>query len=184
MDEDLSRISARLQPSDLRDLLAHRDRLGAVPVQANGHEPDMRDGVIPLGHVVKHWSVYERFFHRSAWSLMSVSQLLLTQVVLPLMDKEGPDGPESPEELTFDGTTCARTGKHVAHAGYFKDASVGNAAKTVVHWTHNRLISALSAIRLSRNRQCCEFVTRSGNQLRGKRTDRPARATATRCHRP
>ena len=96
-----------------------------------------------LGHVVKHWTVYERFFYRAAWSLQSVSQLLLTQVIIPLVDKEGLDGPGSPVELTFDGTTCARTGKHVAYAGYFKDASVGNAAKAVIHWAHNWLIGCV-----------------------------------------
>ena len=96
-----------------------------------------------LGHVVKHWTVYERFFYRAVWSLDSVSRRLLTQVIVPLLDKQGLNGPGSPIELIFDGTTCGRTGKHVAYAGYFKDASVGNTVRTVVHWAHNWVIGCV-----------------------------------------
>ncbi len=31
----------------------------------------------------------------------------------------------------------------MAYAGYFKDASVGNTLKTVVHWAHNWIIGAV-----------------------------------------
>lgn len=100
-------------------------------------------GQLFLGHVVKHWTVYERFFYRAAWSLDRVSQLLLTRVIVPLIDQEGYDGAGGPIELIFDATTCGRTGKHVAYAGYFKDASVGNTLKTVVHWAHNWVIGCV-----------------------------------------
>ena len=97
-----------------------------------------------LGHTAKHWTVYERFFSRAAWSLEAVSRLLLRRVVVPLLDREGCDGSAAPITLVIDGTTCARTGKHVAFAGYFKDASAGNTLKTVIHWSHQWLIGTIA----------------------------------------
>jgi hypothetical protein len=96
-----------------------------------------------LGHAAKHWTVYERFFSRARWSVDGVSKLLLQRIVAPLLDDEGADGGTEAIELVFDGTTCGRTGRHVAYAGYFKDASVGNALKTVIHWSHNWIIGAV-----------------------------------------
>ncbi len=95
-----------------------------------------------LGHVAKHWTVYERFFYRASWSLPMISQLLLRRVVIPLVDTQG-GGQDVPVELIFDGTTCGRNGKHVAYAGYFKDASISNTLKTVVHWSHQWLIGCV-----------------------------------------
>jgi hypothetical protein len=95
-----------------------------------------------LGHVAKHWTVYERFFYRAAWSLPRLSQLLLTRLVMPLVDAQGGET-KAPVELIFDGTTCGRSGRHVAYAGYFKDASASNTLKTVVHWSHQWLIGCL-----------------------------------------
>jgi DDE superfamily endonuclease len=94
-----------------------------------------------LGHVAKHWTVYERFFYRTVWSLDAVSRLLLTGVVAPLIRAEAVD---KVIDLNIDDTTCGRCGKHVAYAGYFKDASVGNTLKTVVHWSHNWVIGCVS----------------------------------------
>jgi hypothetical protein len=94
-----------------------------------------------LGHVARHWTVYERFFYRAAWSLDAVSRLLLTGVVAPLIRAEATD---KVIDLNIDDTTCGRCGRHVAYAGYFKDASVGNALKTVVHWSHNWVIGCVS----------------------------------------
>src|SRR3972149_2849178 len=42
-----------------------------------------------LGHVAKHWTVYERFFYRAAWALPEVSRLLLVRVVAPLIQSCG-----------------------------------------------------------------------------------------------
>jgi len=94
-----------------------------------------------LGHVAKHWTVYERFFYRTVWSLDAVSRLLLTGVVAPLIRAEAVD---KVIDLNIDDTTCGRCGKHVAYAGYFKDASVGNTLKTVIHWSHNWVIGCVS----------------------------------------
>jgi hypothetical protein len=94
-----------------------------------------------LGHVAKHWTVYERFFYRTVWSLDAVSRLLLTGVVAPLIRAEAVD---KVIDLNIDDTTCGRCGKHVAFAGYFKDASVGNTLKTVIHWSHNWVIGCVS----------------------------------------
>lgn len=95
-----------------------------------------------LGHAIKHWTVYERFFYRAVWSLPMLSGLLLTRVVMPLLDAQDDDA-DAPVELIFDGTTCGRSGRHVAYAGYFKDASVSNTLKTVVHWSHQWLIGCV-----------------------------------------
>lgn len=94
-----------------------------------------------LGHIAKHWTVYERFFYRAVWSLDAISRLLLIRVVAPLVRSHGV---ESVIDLNIDDTTCGRCGKHVAFAGYFKDASVGNTLKTVVHWSHNWVIGCVS----------------------------------------
>lgn len=96
-----------------------------------------------LGHAAKHWTVYERFFYRASWSLDSLSRLLLTQVVMPVVDRCGSDGRNAAVELVLDSTTCGRSGKHVAYAGYYKDASVTNVAQVVVHWAHQWLIGAV-----------------------------------------
>jgi len=94
-----------------------------------------------LGHAAKHWTTYERFFYRAAWSLPQVSRLLLTRVVAPLIREHAV---ERVVDLKIDDTTCGRCGKHVAYAGYFKDASVSNTLKPVVHWAHNWVIGALA----------------------------------------
>jgi hypothetical protein len=75
----------------------------------------------------------------AAWSLPQVSRLLLMRVVVPLIDRRtiNAEGQAIPVDLNIDDTTCGRCGKHVAWAGYFKDASISNTLKTVVHWAHN-----------------------------------------------
>jgi hypothetical protein len=94
-----------------------------------------------LGHAARHWTVYEKFFYRAAWSLPEVSRLLLTRVVVPLIDRCA----TSPQiDLTIDDTTCGRCGRHVAWAGYFKDASVSNTLKMVMHWSHNWVIACVT----------------------------------------
>jgi hypothetical protein len=95
-----------------------------------------------LGQAAKHWTSYERFFYRTVWSLEAVSRLLLGQVVAPLVEVEGEQG--GVIDLLIDDTTCGRQGKHVALAGYFKDASVSNSLGTVVHWAHNWVIGAVA----------------------------------------
>ena len=54
-------------------------------------------------------------------------------------------------DLAIDDTTAARYGKHVAHAGCFKDASAqGPATKgPVIHWAHNWIVGAFT-LRLKR----------------------------------
>ena len=96
-----------------------------------------------FGHVAKHWTVYHKFFYRAAWSVEAVSRLLLTRIVLPLIEQEGDEGSDGAIELIFDGTTTERSGKQVAFAGYFKDASAGNTLKSVVHWAHNWIVGCV-----------------------------------------
>lgn len=94
-----------------------------------------------LGHAAKHWTAYERFFYRAVWFLPQISRLLLVKVVAPLVEVQGV---EKVIYLKIDDTTCGRCGKHVAWAGYFKDASVGNTLKTVVHWAHNWVVGCVT----------------------------------------
>jgi hypothetical protein len=94
-----------------------------------------------LGHAARHWTVYEKFFYRAAWSLPELSGLLLTRIVVPLIDRHVQN---APIDLIIDDTTCGRCGSHVAWAGYFRDASVSNTLKAVVHWSHNWVIAAMN----------------------------------------
>jgi hypothetical protein len=98
-------------------------------------------GTSLLGYAAKHWTVYERFFYRAVWSLDYVSQRLLTQVVAPLVKR---CATEAVIDLAIDDTTSPRYGKHVAYAGYFKDASASNTARTVVHWAHNWVVACVT----------------------------------------
>jgi len=94
-----------------------------------------------LGHAAKHWTTYERFFYQAAWALPEVSRLLLVRVVAPVVESVGV---ERVIDLNIDDTTCGRCGKHVAYAGYFKDASVSNTLKRVIHWSHNWVIGCVA----------------------------------------
>ncbi len=94
-----------------------------------------------LGHAAKHWTVYERFFYRAAWRLPDLCRLLLVNVVAPLV-KGYPT--EAVIDLAIDDTTCGRCGRHVAYAAYFKDASVSNTLKKVIHWSHNWVIACVT----------------------------------------
>lgn len=105
-----------------------------------------------LGHAAKHWSAYEKFFYRAAWSLPELSRLLLGRVVVAVIDRcaapapagEAPGGGPADVWLNVDDTTAGRHGRHVAWAGYFKDASASNAAGTVVRWAHNWVVGAVA----------------------------------------
>jgi hypothetical protein len=94
-----------------------------------------------LGAPAKHWTNYERFFSRAAWSPEEVSRLLLTQVAQPLLPRE--QGAVA-VDLNLDDTTCVRSGQHVAYAGRFRDASISNAQGKVFRWSHSWVIGALA----------------------------------------
>jgi hypothetical protein len=101
-----------------------------------------------LGHAARHWTVYEKFFYRAVWSLPDLSGLLLTRIVVPLIDRRVQNAPAEGEasaiDLIIDDTTCGRCGRHVAWAGYFRDASISNTLKAVVHWSHNWVIACVN----------------------------------------
>ncbi len=105
-----------------------------------------------LGVAAQNWTTYEQWFYRRSWSLAAMSRLLLTRVVAPLLASEGdgsaggPGGPGGAKviELKIDDTTCGRHGKHVAYAGYFKDASASNVGQAVMRWSHNWVIGAVA----------------------------------------
>jgi hypothetical protein len=95
-----------------------------------------------LGQTSKNWTTYEKFFHRAAWLPDDASRLLLQRVVEPLLS-EYADHDDGFVDLLIDDTTAGRHGKHVALAGYFKDASAGNTKTKVVHWAHNWIIGVV-----------------------------------------
>jgi hypothetical protein len=101
-----------------------------------------------LGNEVdRHWTVYEKFFYRAAWDLPTLCVALLQRVVYPLLLEaaQGQAG-EIVADLAIDDTTAGRSGKHVAHAGWFKDASATGPSHrgTVIHWAHNWLVGAVT----------------------------------------
>jgi hypothetical protein len=98
-------------------------------------------GASLLGERAKHWTAYEKFFHRAAWDPDDVSRLLLGRVVRPLL--EGRANDDGWADLLIDDTTAGRCGEHVAFAGYFKDASVSNTRTKVVHWSHNWVVGVI-----------------------------------------
>ena len=97
----------------------------------------------------RHWTVYHKFFYRAAWVLEELSAELLSRVILPMIVESGAlDAPTGKPvvDLNIDDTTAARYGKHVAHAGWFKDASASGPATKgrVIHWAHNWLVGAIT----------------------------------------
>ena len=96
----------------------------------------------------RHWTVYEKFFYRAPWTLQDLSRVLLTRVIVPLILESGQtDAQGRPVvDLVIDETTVGRTGKHVAHAGWFRDASLsGPATKgTIIHWAHQWVVGAIT----------------------------------------
>lgn len=101
----------------------------------------------------RHWTVYEKFFYRARWTLETLSKVLLSRVIVPLiLESEQTDADGRPvADLVIDETTVGRTGRHVAHAGWFRDASLsGPATKgTVIHWAHQWVVGAVT-LRLKR----------------------------------
>ena len=102
----------------------------------------------------RHWTVYQKFFYRAAWTLDALSTALVARVVLPMILESGVIDPASGQpvaDLALDDTTAARYGRHVAHAGWFKDASATGPATqgTVIHWAHNWIVGAVT-LRLPR----------------------------------
>jgi len=103
---------------------------------------------------VRHWTVYHKFFYRASWSLTGLSTLLLRAVIYPLVmeaDQRDARTGKPVVDLHIDDTTAGRYGKHVAHAGWFKDASCNGPAYkgTVIHWAHNWIVGAVT-LRLPR----------------------------------
>jgi len=108
-----------------------------------------------LGNLAdRHWTVYEKFFYRTRWSLRELSVALLTHVIYPMILESGvlDESTDKPvADMAIDDTTAARCGKHVAHAGWFKDASTSDSSHkgTVIHWAHNWIVGAIT-LRLPR----------------------------------
>jgi len=102
----------------------------------------------------RHGTVYHKFFYRAAWSLETLSAHLMARVIGPLILEAGLLDATSGQpvaDLNLDDTTAGRYGKHVAHAGWFKDASaIGPATQgAVIHWAHNWIVGAVT-LRLPR----------------------------------
>lgn len=102
----------------------------------------------------RHWTVYHKFFYRAAWSLETLSAYLMMRVIGPMILDSGCFDAATGKpvaDLNIDDTTAGRYGKHVAHAGWFKDASATGPATqgTVIHWAHNWIVGAIT-LRLPR----------------------------------
>jgi hypothetical protein len=102
----------------------------------------------------RHWTVYQKFFYRTRWSLNYLSTVLLVRVIYPMILESGvlDEFTGKPvADMAVDDTTVARCGRHVAHAGWFKDASASVCSHkgTVIHWAHNWIVGAIT-VRLPR----------------------------------
>lgn len=108
-----------------------------------------------LGNLAdRHWTVYEKFFYRAQWSLKDLSVALLAHVIYPMILESGvlDEFTGKPvADMAIDDTTVGRCGRHVAHAGWFKDASVSASSHkgAVIHWAHNWIVGAIT-VRLPR----------------------------------
>jgi hypothetical protein len=95
----------------------------------------------------RHWTGYEKFFYHAAWCLSTLCAVLLQRVVYPLL-REAAQGQASQvvADLAIDDTRAGRSGRHVAHASWFKDASATGLGHrgTVIHWAHNWLVGAIT----------------------------------------
>ena len=93
-----------------------------------------------MGDLVdRHWTVYEKFFYQARWSLKELSVTLLRHVIYPMILESGvlDEFTAKPvADMAIDDTTVARSGRHVAHAGWFKDASTSDSSHkgTVNRW--------------------------------------------------
>jgi hypothetical protein len=97
----------------------------------------------------RHWTVYHKFFYRAAWSLDTLSSYLMANVIGPMILDSGQIDTVTGRpvaDLNIDDTTAGRYGQHVAHAGWFKDASATGPATTgtVIHWAHNWIVGAIT----------------------------------------
>jgi hypothetical protein len=97
----------------------------------------------------RHWTVYQKFFYRAAWTLKDLSIAVLNQVIYPLIVESGvlDAATQKPvADLAIDDTTLGRCGRHVAHAGWFKDASASGSSHrgAVIHWAHNWLAGVVT----------------------------------------
>ena len=95
----------------------------------------------------RHWTVYQKFFYRAAWDLSDLCTALLQRVIYPLLlEAAQQQAGQIIADLAIDDTTVGRCGRHVAHAGWFKDASATGPGHrgTVIHWAHNWLVGAVT----------------------------------------
>jgi len=101
------------------------------------------------GLACRHWTVYHKFFYRTAWSLDDLWVRLAQTVIHPMIVEAGQRDARTGEpvvDLHIDDTTTGRYGRHVAYAGWYKDASCNGPAYrgTVIHWAHNWIVAAVT----------------------------------------
>jgi hypothetical protein len=85
----------------------------------------------------KHVSSYRRFFSRARWDPDAPCLDLFVKTLVPLIAKAGKI------DLAGDDSTCAKSGRSVAFAGYFRDAVRSTIARRVVHWAHCWVVLSL-----------------------------------------
>lgn len=85
----------------------------------------------------KHVSSYRRFFSRARWDPDKPFVDLLVKTLVPLLATTGKI------DLAGDDSTCAKSGRSVAFAGYFRDAVRSTITRRVVHWAHCWVVLSL-----------------------------------------
>jgi hypothetical protein len=97
----------------------------------------------------RHWTAYHKFFYRASWDLRELSAILLLRIIYPLIQQAARRDEQTGKlivDLHLDDTTAGRYGRHVAHAGWYKDASCSGPAYkgTVIHWAHNWIVGCVT----------------------------------------
>lgn len=85
----------------------------------------------------KHLSTYHRFFRTARWELDDIFKVLVTRLLVPWF------APTGEIVIAGDDTTCGKTGRRVACAGYYRDAVRSTPLQKVIHWAHCWVVLSL-----------------------------------------
>lgn len=142
------------------ELISHGDAVFTAPTRQIWQQMArgwvLRRGPATVTHILRvlgqradrHWTAYHRFFYRAVWSREALCLRILVQVIGPLIRQSGRIDPATgqPEaDLVLDETTAGRYGKHVAHAGWYHDASASGPGHKgrVTHWANLWVVGAV-----------------------------------------
>lgn len=89
------------------------------------------------GKLDRHWTCAHRFFSKSRWLLEALFEVLVKQILDPLVPSN------EPWIVAIDDTTARKYGQRVAFAGLFRDAARSTLDQPAFHWSHNWVLVCL-----------------------------------------